>query len=143
MKLEKNRYLFQGSIDPLSLVEKYGGPLYVYDTSIMHRQYEKLVNAFDVKSLKINYACKALTNLSVLKYFKNLGSGLDTVSIQEVLQGLKVGFAPEDIIYTPNCVSLEEIKRAVELGVKINIDNISILEQFGQGSLEFHFTKCH
>jgi diaminopimelate decarboxylase len=132
MNLEGNRYLFDGGIDPLELCKKYDCPLYVYDTGIMKRQYNRLVNAFDVKQIKINYACKALTNLSILKFFKRLGSGLDTVSIQEVRLGLQVGFAPEDIIYTPNGVSLEEIKMAAELGVKINIDNISILEQFGQ-----------
>ncbi len=132
MNLEGNRYLFDGGIDPLELCKKYDCPLYVYDTGVMKRQYNRLVNAFDVKQIKINYACKALTNLSILKFFKRLGSGLDTVSIQEVRLGLKVGFTPEDIIYTPNGVSLEEIKMAAELGVKINIDNISILEQFGQ-----------
>ncbi|MFK7773080.1 MAG: diaminopimelate decarboxylase [Saprospiraceae bacterium] len=132
MNLEGNRYLFDGGIDPLELCKKYDCPLYVYDTGVMKRQYNRLINAFDVKQIKINYACKALTNLSVLKFFKRLGSGLDTVSIQEVRLGLKVGFVPEDIIYTPNGVSLEEIKMAADLGVKINIDNISILEQFGQ-----------
>ena len=132
MKIEGNRYLFQGSVDPLELCKNYDCPLYVYDTSIMKRQYERMKNAFNVKSLKINYACKALTNINILKLFKQMGSGLDTVSIQEVRLGLIAGFAPEDIIYTPNCVSLEEIKMAVAEGVKINIDNISILEQFGQ-----------
>ena len=132
MILEGNRYLFQGTIDPLDLCKKYDCPLYVYDTSIMKRQYERMVNAFDVKNLKINYACKALTNINILKLFRKMGSGLDTVSIQEVRLGLLAGFASEDIIYTPNCVSLEEIKMAVAEGVKINIDNISILEQFGQ-----------
>ena len=132
MNLEGNRYLFEGGIDPLTLCEKYECPLYVYDTNIMKRQYKRLIDAFKVKKIKINYACKALTNLSVLKFFKRLGSGLDTVSIQEVRLGLQVGFAPKDIIYTPNCVSLDEIKMAVAYGVKINIDNISILEQFGQ-----------
>ena len=132
MKIEGNRYLFQGSVDPLELCKKYDCPLYVYDTSIMKRQYERMKNAFSVKSLKINYACKALTNINILKLFKQMGAGLDTVSIQEVRLGLMAGFAPEDIIYTPNCVSLEEIRMAVAEGVKINIDNISILEQFGQ-----------
>ncbi len=120
------------STDPLSLIDTYGCPLYVYDTAVMKRQYDKLFNAFDVQSLRLNYACKALTNINVLKYFKSLGAGLDTVSIQEVWLGKRAGFAPEDIIYTPNCVSLEEISLAVKEGVMINIDNISILEEFGQ-----------
>ena len=88
--------------------------------------------AFQNHSLKIKFACKALNNLSVLKFLRSLGSGLDTVSIQEVWLGLKAGFSPEEIIYTPNGVSLDEIQMAVEAGVQINIDNLSVLEQFGQ-----------
>lgn len=130
MELNNGKYSIQG-IDVLGIIEKYEAPCYVYDTSIMERQYNRLTNAFKKVPLKINYACKALTNINVLRFFNSLGSGLDTVSIQEVMLGLKAGFKPEDIIYTPNCVSLEEIQMAVDLGVKINIDNISILERFG------------
>jgi diaminopimelate decarboxylase len=91
-----------------------------------------LVNAFSkVERLQINYAVKALSNLSVLKYFHQLGSGLDTVSFQEVQLGLAAGFEPHRIIFTPNGVSLDEIEAVAALGVQINIDNLSILEQFG------------
>lgn len=131
MKLTNGRYTLSGEVDVLHLSEKYGCPLYVYDAAIIKRQYDKMIKAFDVPSLKINYACKALNNISILKYMKSLGAGLDTVSIQEVIIGLKAGFKPEDIIYTPNCVSLEEIIEAKNLGVRINIDNLSILEEFG------------
>ncbi|MBC7884529.1 MAG: diaminopimelate decarboxylase [Saprospiraceae bacterium] len=131
MHIENNRYLLEGNVDPLKLAEKYDCPLYIYETAVMKRQYKRLMDAFDLKKLKINYACKALNNISVLRYFKSLGSGLDTVSIQEVKIGLMAGFLPEEIMFTPNCVSIEEIALAVELGVKINIDNLSILEQFG------------
>lgn len=119
------------SIQPLDLVKKYGAPIYVYDTAIMKAQYDRMHSAFKVKQLRINYACKALTNINVLRFFKKLGAGLDTVSIQEVMLGLHAGFEPNDIIFTPNCVGIDEISQAVKLGVKINIDNMSILEQFG------------
>lgn len=116
----------------LAAAQEYGTPLYVYDTDIMKSQYERMTNAFSsVKKLKLNYACKANTNLNVLKYFKSLGAGLDTVSIQEAMIGIKAGFEPNEIIYTPNGVSFEEIQMAVEMGLKINIDNISVLEHFG------------
>ncbi|MEM0994993.1 MAG: diaminopimelate decarboxylase [Bacteroidota bacterium] len=131
MTLEHNQYLMNEGINPLFMAEKYGCPLYVYDSAVMRRQYERLANAFDVKQLKLNYACKANTNLTILKLFKQWGAGLDTVSIQEVQLGLRAGFEPSEILYTPNCVSLEEIEEAVRLGVNMNIDNISILEQFG------------
>lgn len=117
----------------ISLTKKYESPLYVYDAEKIISQYNKLTNAFaSVKNLKINYAVKALSNLSILKVFKSLNAGLDTVSVQEVQLGLKAGFDPKDIIFTPNGVSLDEIEQAMDLGVQINIDNISILEQFGQ-----------
>lgn len=130
MQLTNDRYQIDG-VDVLSLTDKYGAPLYVYDTSKMQSQYERITKAFKSVDVQINYACKALTNLNVLKFFNSLGSGLDTVSIQEVRLALKAGFPADKIIYTPNCVSLDEIDQAVELGVHINIDNLSILEQFG------------
>ena len=131
MQLNNNRYELSGGVDPLDLVERYGGPLYVYDTAIIERQYKRLKQAFEVPKLGINYACKALTNINILRYIRSLGAGLDTVSIQELQLGLKAGFAPSDIVFTPNCVSFEEIEAARALGARINIDNISILEQFG------------
>ncbi|MTE28315.1 diaminopimelate decarboxylase [Winogradskyella ouciana] len=116
----------------LQIAEDFGSPVYVYDADTITSQYNRLTKAFStVKNLKLNYAVKALSNISVLKLFNSLGSGLDTVSIQEVQLGLKAGFKPEDIIFTPNGVSLEEIENVAKLGVQINIDNLSILEQFG------------
>ncbi|WP_431136169.1 diaminopimelate decarboxylase [Psychroserpens mesophilus] len=116
----------------LQISKDFGSPLYVYDADKIKSQYQRLTSAFNkVKQVKLNYAVKALSNISILKLFNTLGSGLDTVSIQEVKLGLKAGFKAEDIIFTPNGVSLEELEMASKLGVQINIDNLSILEQFG------------
>ena len=118
--------------DLLKVTDNFGAPVYVYDAQKITSQFHRLTTAFSkVKRLKLNYAAKALSNLAILKLMNSLGSGLDTVSIQEVKLGLLAGFAPEDIIFTPNGVSLEEIEEAAALGVQINIDNLSILEQFG------------
>ena len=120
------------NIDLIKAADKFGTPLYVYDLSKIESQYNRLVNSFKtIKNLKINYAVKALSNLSILKYINNLGAGIDTVSIQEVLIGIKAGFSPEKIIYTPNGVSIDEIKNVSKMGVNINIDNLNMLEQFG------------
>ena len=124
----------------LDLANKYGSPLYVYDTEIIASQYNRITDAFKkVGQLQLNYAVKALSNINILRFFKNLGAGLDTVSIQEVNLGLSVGVAPEKIIYTPNGVSLEEIENVAKMGVQINIDNLSILELFGQKHPEIPF----
>lgn len=130
MELKRNQYVIDG-LPVTKIVEKYGSPLYIYESAKMVSQYKRMMHAFRDSRVKINYAAKALTNLNVLKLFRNLGSGLDAVSVQEVRLGLKAGFEPQDIIYTPNCVSIEEISEVAGKGVKINIDNISILEQFG------------
>lgn len=115
-----------------SLTQKYGAPIYVYNGNTIERKYHEMVKAFSqVKKLKINYAVKANSNLTILKLLKKLNSGIDTVSFQEVQLGIKAGFKPEEIIFTPNGVSLQEIEKVAKLGVQINIDNLSILEQFG------------
>ena len=120
-----------GGIQITELVNSFDTPLYVYDIDIIDRQYSRLKQAFSSCKTRINFACKALNNVKVMRHLHDLGACLDTVSIQEVWLGLKAGFTPEEIIYTPNCVSMEEIDLAVKEGVMINIDNISILEQFG------------
>jgi diaminopimelate decarboxylase len=120
------------SKDLLQLAEQFGNPIYVYDAEKIQSQYNRLTKAFaKVDKLRINYAMKALSNIAILQLLKQMGSGLDTVSIQEVLLGLHAGYEPEKIFYTPNGVSLEEIEEVNAMGVQINIDNLSILEQFG------------
>lgn len=127
----KNEQATIGGISTQELISNYGAPLYVYDTEIIKRQYTRLANAFANTKTKIKYACKANSNINIMRYLRSLGAGLDTVSIQEVQLGLMAGFKPDEIMYTPNCVGMDEIRQAVQIGVQINIDNISILEQFG------------
>ena len=118
--------------DLISISKKFGSPIYVYDAALIKSQYKKLSDAFSaVENLHIKYAVKALSNINIIKILNSLGSGLDTVSLQEVLIGLEAGVKPNEIIYTPNGVSLNEIEQVVELGVQINIDNLDVLEQFG------------
>ena len=115
----------------INIANEFGTPVYVYHAEKISAQYKKLEHAFKDCNAKIFYACKSLTNINILKYIHSLGASLDCVSINEVNLGLMAGFAKESILYTPNCVDFEEVLAAKELGVNINIDNISILEQFG------------
>ena len=115
----------------LSIATEFGTPVYIYHAEKISEQFNKLQQAFRSFDSKIFYACKSLTNINVLRYICSLGAALDCVSINEVRLGLMAGFSKENILYTPNCVDFTEILEAKELGVNINIDNISILEQFG------------
>jgi diaminopimelate decarboxylase len=115
------------------IAKQYGAPVYIYDAHRIASQFDRLKSAFtSVKNLKLHYAVKANSNLSILRLIHGLGAGLDTVSIEEVKLGLLAGVPAEQIIYTPNGVSIEELEEARSLGVQINIDNLSVLELFGQ-----------
>ena len=116
--------------DLLKIADQFGTPTYVYDAESIKIQYEKLTSSFH-KTTRFFYACKALSNINILKFVKNLGGNLDCVSINEVKLGLKAGFDAKKILFTPNCVDFAEIEEGMALKVHINIDNISILEQFG------------
>lgn len=115
----------------VAVADEFGTPVYVYHAEQIAERYNKLTDAFKGHPTKFFYACKALTNVNILKYIKQLGGLLDCVSINEVRLGLHAGFKPQEILFTPNCVDFSEIVACVELGVRINIDNISILERFG------------
>ena len=132
--MEKIIHKFELSegVNPLELVEKYDAPLYVYDGAIIERQFNRLNDAFKVPKVILNYACKALTNISILKFLRQLGAGLDCVSVQEVRMGLRAGFQPKEIMYTPSGVAFSEIDEAIELGVRINVDNLPLLEYIGK-----------
>tara|TARA_X000000950_G_scaffold83846_1_gene105498 strand:+ start:537 stop:1739 length:1203 start_codon:yes stop_codon:yes gene_type:complete len=110
---------------------KFGTPIYLYDLKIIENQFDKLNKELSVlENYKIHFAAKSLSNISILKFIKKMRAGLDAVSIEEVMIGLKCGFNKDEILYTPNGVSFEEIKQAFKLGVKINLDSIESVKDF-------------
>ncbi len=120
-----------GKIDALALVQKYDAPLFVYDADAIKKKYTHFMNSFEVEDLKVHYACKALSNINILKLFSSWGAGADCVSIFEVRLALQAGFSKDDILFTPNNISIEEMEQAIMQGVKINVDNLSMLEYIG------------
>jgi len=130
MEINNQQFEIQG-VSLLALTKEFGTPLYVYDGQKILNQVTRLKKAFSTVDLKIKYATKALSNINILKLMKKAGTGVDAVSIEEVMLCLHAGFEAKDIMYTPNCVSFDEIQQAVDMGVMINIDNIPMLEHFG------------
>ena len=131
MELVNNSYQIQG-IDVTEICKEFGTPLYVYDAQKIVSQLQSLKNAFSENDVKVKYAAKALTNLSILRLLQKNGSGVDVVSIQEANLALRAGFKPANIMFTPNCVAFEEIIQGVDLGLNINLDNLSVVEKFGE-----------
>jgi len=114
------------------LAKRFGTPLYVYHAEKIKEQYEKLTSGFSVIDAKFFFACKALTNINILKYIHSLGGGIDCSSINEVKLAWHAGVPSGKILYTSNGISFEEIEEAVKCGVHINIDSLSNLEKFGK-----------
>ena len=131
MQLQNNAYQIQG-LDVRDLCQQFGSPLYVYDSSKIIEKIGQLRAAFPNVNLKIKYAAKALTNLSVLALMRQHGVELDVVSPQELKLGLMAGYEPSEITFTPSGVSFYEIEEAVAVGSIINLDNLVVLEKFGQ-----------
>lgn len=120
------------NIELVNIAEKFGTPLYVYDAEKIKDQYNKLTTAFKNTDSVFFYACKALTNINILRYIKELGANIDCSSINEVKLALHAGFPTERILYTSNGIAFSEIEEAQSLGVIINIDSLSNLEKFGK-----------
>src|SRR5580658_513414 len=116
----------------ISLAQQFGTPLYAYHTEKIKEQYDKLTSAFRDSDTVFFYACKALTNINILRYICSLGANVDCSSINEVRLALHAGFPPARILYTSNGIAFGEIEEARSLGVIINIDSLSNLEKFGQ-----------
>jgi diaminopimelate decarboxylase len=131
MELIQGTYTVQG-INLLSLAKEFGTPLYVYNADKIVHQLRTLRTAFSNSEVKIKYAAKALTNISILKLLNRFGSDVDVVSIQEAHLALRAGFQPGQIMYTPSGVDFNEIIEAVGLGLTINLDSLSILNKFGE-----------
>ncbi len=116
----------------IELANEFGTPLYVYHAEKIKEQYQKLTTAFSNSNTVFFYACKALTNINILRYIKSLGANIDCSSINEVKLALYAGFPPARVLYTSNGISFSEIEEAQSLGVIINIDSLSNLEKFGK-----------
>jgi diaminopimelate decarboxylase len=116
----------------VDIATEFGTPLYVYNADKIKEQYQKLTSAFKDIDTVFFYACKALTNINILRYVKSLGANIDCSSVNEVKLALHAGFPPERILYTSNGIAFSEIVEAKELGVIINIDSLSNLEKFGE-----------
>lgn len=115
-----------------NIAGQFGTPLYVYDAGYITSQYKKLTDAFAGSNTRFFYACKALTNINILKHIKSIGCNVDCSSINEARMALLAGFEPKQVLYTSNSIHFSEIEEAVSLGIHINIDSISNLEKFGK-----------
>ncbi len=131
MDLQNNSYQIQG-VDVLDMADQFGLPLYVYDADKIIQKIDLLRSSFSGVNLKIKYALKALSNLSILKLMRSQGVEVDVVSVNEARLAMRAGYVPSQIMYTPSGNHFSEIQEAIELGLTINADSLPLIEQIGQ-----------
>ncbi|MGE5187542.1 MAG: diaminopimelate decarboxylase [Betaproteobacteria bacterium] len=128
---ERKGNLFFDGFSSKELAEKYDTPLYVLSEKRIRDNYNRLQNALinTYKHVRIYYAAKANTNLTVLKILLSEGAYLDTVSPGEVFMGLSSGFTPDRILFTGTSVRNDELKFLADANITINIDSQSELDR--------------
>lgn len=131
LQLEGNTYYIQNQ-RAIDLVEQFGSPLYVYDGQKIEEQIKAMREAFSGVETRLKFACKALTNINILKLMRKNGVDIDAVSIEEIQLAIHAGFRPDQIQYTPSGVAFAEIQEAVKMGIRLNIDSLQLLEKVGE-----------
>jgi diaminopimelate decarboxylase len=123
-----------GGSDALELAKKYGTPLYVIDEMRVRDNYQRVHQAFsqEYADFQIFYAAKANTNLAVMRILEQEGSGIDAVSPGEIYTALLAGFQPDRILFTGNNVTTQELKYALDAGVRMNLDSVSMMERLAE-----------
>lgn len=115
-----------------ALLSEYGSPLYVYNLETIRERVQELQDGIgQYKHTEFLYAIKANYNPHIVKEIIGLGMGIDAVSAEEVFMALHCGAAPEQILYTGNNMTDEEMHAVHERGVLLNIGSLSRLEKYG------------
>jgi diaminopimelate decarboxylase len=123
--------LFFDGMSAEELAKKYDTPLYVLSEKRIRDNYNRLHNTLisNYKHLRVYYACKANSNLNVLRILQSEGAYLDTVSPGEVFMGLSSGFTPDRILFTGTSVRDDELKFLAGANITINVDSQSELDR--------------
>lgn len=124
---DKALYCEEVSID--SMASEVGTPFYLYSYRTMVRHYKAFQEAFLSVPHLICYSVKANSNLSVLKTFVDMGSGVDTVSGGEIYRALKAGADPGKIVFSGVGKKEEEIEYGLKTGILMfNVESAQELE---------------
>jgi len=122
---------FFGSVDPVSLVEKYGTPLYVYNERILRQRCRELKNLTKYPDFVVDYSIKANSGLAFLQIVRSEGLSVDAMSPGEIYTALAAGFEPKEIFYICDNVDEAEMRYAIDAGVVVSVDSVEQLEQYG------------
>ena len=134
IKTNEKNHLDIGGVDAVDIADEFGTPTYVIDEARVRDNYTRFYNAFSkyYPDFKVFYACKANTNLAVMRILESVGSCIDAVSPGEVHISKMTGFSGDRILFTGNNITNEELKYVHDEGVTLNIDSVSALKRLSK-----------
>lgn len=101
-----------------SIVDQFSTPTYIYSRATLEKHWNAFDQAFNGRPHLICYAVKANSNIAVLNVLARLGSGFDIVSVGELERVLAAGGQPEKIVFSGVGKRHDEIRRALEVGIR-------------------------
>lgn len=125
MLSRRNGVLFVENVSTIHLAEKFGTPLYVTSKKRLEENIEAYKKAFP--GCKVLYAVKANNNLAIMKLIASHGFGADVFSAGELYMAFLSGFRAEDILFSGNSKSDEEIEIGIDAGIKFSVDSLDEL----------------
>lgn len=146
-----------GGCDVVTLVDRFGSPLYILDEATIRaacRAYRQAFDRYYDGETQVMYASKAWSTLAICAIVASEGLGVDVASGGELYTALQANVAPETIYFHGNNKSAGELQFAIETGVTIAVDNwleLETLAELAAGSanpvrIAIRFTpgiECH
>jgi diaminopimelate decarboxylase len=126
----REQQLFAEELAVADIAKRFDTPAYIYSRATIERHWRAFDDAFEGKPHLICYAVKANSNIAVLNVLARLGSGFDIVSVGELERVLKAGGEPEKIVFSGVGKRKDEIRRALEVGIRcFNIEASSEIDR--------------
>ena len=119
------------------LAQRFGTPLYVYSHQALKTALENWMRGIAGTNHRVFYAMKANSNLALLKFFHDSGTGFDIVSRGELRRALMAGAKGNDIVYSGVGKSREDIRAALRADIGcFNVESIPELDRINEVALE-------
>lgn len=132
LNYHSNAAHFWGNTSPEELIRQYGSPLYVYNEAILRERCRDLKNLVSYPHFLVNYSAKANSNVSLLKILREEGLVVDAMSLGEIACEKAAGFTESEIFFVSNNITEAEMKAVIAQGIRISVDSLSQLEQYGR-----------
>jgi diaminopimelate decarboxylase len=129
MRIDSRQRIHFENVPAATIAEQYGTPTYVYEENRIRENFRRAIRAFrhHCADFRFFYAIKCLNNLAVASILKQEGAGIDAASVNEILLAKAVGLGGEDVMFSGNYLSDDDIRQGLESGVVFNLDDPSLL----------------